>query len=114
MTNQLGLDFDVAPPKARRTSALEHFHVKDESPAEAMAGEARARNQETAIRAYLEALGPGARVTPWDVADHLGMAITSARRALTTMALRGELLHDARNRVPAGPYGQRSGTWRLA
>jgi len=114
MPEQLGLALDQDPPKARRTAALTSFHPRDESPAEALAGERRAASQEDAVLGLFMSLRAGTALTPWDVSERLGICINSARRALTNMADRGELLHDARNRVPAGPYGQRSGTWRLA
>lgn len=109
---QLRLEMDPAP-KARRTSALTAFHVRDESPAEALAGEVRAKGQEALILAWLRGRNAGP-YDPWEIATALGLCINSCRRALTMLTRRGLLIHDGRNRVPAGPYGQRSGTWRLA
>jgi len=112
MTSQLAL-FDPCGT-AKERPHTRHFHVRHESPAEAVAGENAAAGQERLITKLLLSLPAGSKVTPWDVAGQLNFCINSARRALTNMATRGELIHDFRNRVPAGPYGKRSGTWRLA
>jgi hypothetical protein len=100
-------------PKAARTAALRHFHARDETPAEALAGEKRAAGQEGAILAWFEDLPAGARKTPWEVAEALGLCINSVRRALSNMVDRGELVDHRGDRRPSGPYGQRSRTWSL-
>lgn len=110
---QLGLDFDVPPPKARRTAALESFHPRDESPAEALAGEAKAKRQEDAILQWFRDR-PVGTWAPSDLeAWFMSWPVTSIRRALTNLTGRGLLVKHREDRRP-GPRGARECRWGLA
>lgn len=115
---QLALSFDVAPPRARRTAALRHFKPRDESPDEALAGEARARGQEVAILWHFRT--QGRRLTPSDVHEAFPRwPLQSVRRALTNLSTAREgqeqppLRKHPEDRRP-GPRGARECTWGLA
>jgi len=113
--SQLGL-FDAPPPKARRTAALRSFHARNESPAEALAGEARAARQEAAILGAFQAFAGtyGGRMTPSQVAELFpAWPLTSIRRALSTMTSWGLLRKHPEDRRQ-GPRGARECTWGLA
>jgi len=112
VTSQLPLSFDVPAPR-RRTSALEHFHARGETVPEALAGEERAARQEDDVRGLFESLSAGTRLTPWDVAERLGICINSARRACTNLTDAEDLVCHIDDRRQAGPYGQKSRTWSL-
>jgi hypothetical protein len=110
---QLGLALEPAPT-APRAAALRSFHTRRQpvTVPEALAGEQRAARQEELVLDFFRRT-PG-RWTPWQVADVLGLCINSARRSCTNLTAAGLLFHHARDRRPAGPYGQRSGTWEAA
>jgi len=112
MTSQLALAFDAPAPKARRAAALRSFKARDESPAEALAGERRALGQEEILLAFFRDR-PGERFTPWELTERFGICINSVRRALTQLTDRGDLIDHRTDRRPSGPYGQRSRTWSL-
>jgi len=107
---QLALSFDQPPPRAPRTAALRSFVPTGQTPAEALAGEARAASQEERVAAWIAARAP-IRFTPYDVAEALSLCLNSARRAMTKLAGRGVLVHHRRDRRPAGPHGQKSSVW---
>jgi hypothetical protein len=112
MSQQLGLQLeDVASTPRRRQRRAYHVRSHATLP-EAQAGEKRAHRQEDHVLAWFRA-HPG-RWTPWDVAEALGICINSARRSCTNLTYRGLLVHQRADRRPAGPYGQRSGTWEVA
>ena len=96
-------------PRRPRSSALRAFRPRLESPAEALAGEARAVRQEAAILGWFLA-HPG-RHAPSEVADAFPRwPVTSVRRALTCMTRRGLLRHHREDRRP-GPLGARESVW---
>lgn len=114
IARQLGLDLE--PPRV--PAALSSFHVRSEmTPAEALAGESRARTQEALILGWFEAEDrrrPGARFTPSDVhAAFDWYELTSIRRALTNMTTAGDLVHWPKDRVPS-PRGAMESRWSLA
>lgn len=117
MKAQLGLAFDVAPPKERRTAALSHFHARDEGPAEALEGERRAKGQEVAILWYFRT--QGRRLTPSEVHEaYPQWPLQSIRRALTNLStvrpdqLTPPLRKHPEDRRP-GPRGARECAWGL-
>lgn len=114
MTAQLALAFE-AQPMARRAAALQSFHARDESAAEALVGERRAaRQNDWILRWFLDR--PGARVTPSELWERFEVCrswpLTSVRRSLTTLTRRGLLRKHPEDRRP-GPRGARECTWGL-
>ena len=91
------------------------FHRRLETPAETRAGEARARNQENQVLAWLRARGEDARFTASEIHARAGVSalLTSVRRALTNLARAKAVVHHERDRRP-GPYGVRQSTWSIA
>lgn len=113
---QSRLDFDA--PTQPRTAALESFHVRSHMTAEeALEGERRANRQEALVLAYLRSRPPGLRVTPSALWSALGGEafgpLTSLRRALTNLTVRGVLVHHQQERR-VGPYGSKESCWSLA
>jgi hypothetical protein len=114
---QLPLEI-AAPPTARRRSALTSFHARDESPAEALAGELKAAAQEGAISEWFED-HPGDRFTPsqvWEalyIQESREVPLTSVRRAISNMTRKGWLRKHPEDRR-MGPRGARECTWGLA
>lgn len=92
---------------------LVSFHVRAHvSVPEALAGEQRAATQEETILLWMRA--HEGRHTPYAIAEALSLCVNSARRAMTNLARRGLLFHWRGDRRPAGPWGQKSGTWSAA
>lgn len=113
MSSQLGL-FDAPVPKAPRAVALRAFHPRDESPAEALAGEITAARQDASILGAFEAFRCAyPRMTPSGVAELFpAWPITSIRRSLTNLTKAGKLRKHPEDRRP-GPRGARECTWSL-
>ena len=120
MKEQLALALAPEAPRRRRSAALRAFHPRLESPAEALAGEARAVRQEEKILGWFR-LRPGRRFTPSEVHALAGLRCppTSIRRALTTLSTPREgrpdppLQHHPEDRR-MGPYGAKESCWSLA
>jgi ribosomal protein S25 len=115
MTDQLALPFTRTPKPRSRPS----YHVRaHQTVPELQAGEAKAQKQEERVLELFKSNRNWAtsswRLTPWDVAEALGLPVTSARRALTNLTYRGLLRHYPADRRQSGPYGAMSGTWGLA
>ena len=115
---QLALELPHRPPRKPRRAVLRSFHARLESPAEALAGEARAGRQERRVLAWMRAEPRASRWTPTDVWRALGGddgfgPKTSVRRALTNLTARGLLVHHREDRRP-GPHGARESCWSLA
>jgi hypothetical protein len=104
----LGLQAPGAERQPRRFHARAHMPL-----AEQQAGEARAKDQEARVLRFFHAYAPN-RATPWDVAEAVGLPITSARRACTNLTKAGLLVHHRTDRRRAGPYGALSATWSAA
>ena len=107
MGSQLRL-FDKNAPAPKRRS----FHVQGGAPTveEAIAGEARARGQEMRVLAFLR-LHPGARFTPPEIADELGIPRdNSVARSLSDLKRDG-LVRKHMDDRREGRWGVPNCTW---
>lgn len=65
---QLALGLEPNPPRQSRTGSLRSYHARSHvTPAEAIAGEARAQRQEERVLAWMRA--NRGRWTPWEVSE---------------------------------------------
>lgn len=114
---QLALVLSGDPPRRARTAALRSAHFRSHVPVdEALAIEERASKQDAAILDWFRVrdLCADRRWTPSEVhAEFPQYLLTSVRRSLTTMTVRGLLIHHPTDRRP-GPHGAKESTWSLA
>lgn len=117
MADQLGLDLDEQPPKARADTPPSYHVRAHQTVAEVEAGESRAARQDVLV---LEVFRTGRRLTPSQVEDILVETqpppvplLTSIRRSMSNLTRRGLLIHYKADRR-AGPRGARESTWGLA
>lgn len=117
--SQLPIHWDSpSQPPRRRTAALSSFHARNETPAEALEGEERARAQQDEILSLMRAIDP-ARWTPSELQVAFPhFQLTSIRRALTNLSTETEeqpnppLRKHPEDRRPS-PRGGRECCWSL-